>query len=86
MNLAAGQIRRLRIEQRREGAQDAALGLTAQSQQDEIMPGKNCIDDLGHNRIVVADDAGENRAVAAQPCDQVVAHLVLHATVTHTLF
>ena len=33
------------------------------------------VDDLRHDRVVVADDARENRAVAllAQSCDQIVA-------------
>ena len=52
----------LRIEQRGERAQDAALRLPAQSQQNEIMPRKNCVDDLRHHRIVITDDAGKNRA------------------------
>ena len=86
MDLAAAQIRRLRIEQRRQRAQDAALRLAAQSQQNEIMPRQNGIDDLRHDRVVVADDAGKDRAVAAQPRDQVVAHLVLHAAIAQAFF
>ena len=50
------------------------------------MPRKNGIDDLRHNRIVVSDDAGENRAALTQLHDQVIAHLVLHAPGTQPFF
>ena len=62
VNLAAGDVGHLRIEQRGQGAQDAALGLAAQSQQNEIVARKNRIDDLRHDRVVISDDAGENGA------------------------
>ena len=40
------------------------------------MPGKNCIDDLGHNRIVIPDDSREQRLMPLQLTDQVVAKLI----------
>ena len=86
VNLATRDVRHLRIEQRRQGAQDAALGLAAQSQQNEIVARKNGVDDLRHDRVVVADDAGENRAALTEFHDQVVAHLVFHAPGTQPLF
>ena len=86
VNLATGNVRRLRIEQRGQSAQDAALGLAAQSQQNEIMARKNGVDDLRHDRVVVSDDAGENRAALPEFRDQVVAHFVLHAPGTQPLF
>ena len=79
-------IRRMRIEQRRECAENAALRLAAQAKQDEIMPRKDSVDDLRHHRIVIADDAGKNRAVAPQARHQVFAHLVLHAAMAQALF
>jgi hypothetical protein len=75
----------VRIEQRRQPAQNAALGLPTQPQQNKIMPRQYRIHDLRNHRIVIADDAGEQTLVRAgdlaQPCDQVVAQLILHAAV-----
>ena len=79
-------IRHLRIEQRGERAQDAALGLATQSQQDEIVARKNGVDNLRHHGVVVTDDAGKDRAAAAQPGDEVVAHFVFDTAVAHALF
>ena len=87
-NLAAGQIRHVRIEQRRQGAQDAAFGLAAQAEQNEIVPRENGIDDLRNNGVVVADDAGENAGVVVvtQTGDEVVAEFVFHAAGAQALF
>ena len=79
VNLAAGDVRQLCVKQRGQGAQDAALGLPAQSEQNEIMARKNGVDDLGHYGVVIADDAGKNGAASAKLDDQVVAHFVFHA-------
>ncbi len=81
MDFAAAQVRHVRIEQPRKRAQDAALGLSAQSQKNEIMPGQYRVDDLRHHRIVVADDAGKDGPTAAQARDQVVAHFVFDAAI-----
>ena len=86
VNLATGDVRRLSVEQRGQGAQDAAFGLAAQSQQNEIMARKNGVDDLGHDRVVISDNAGENGAALPEFRDQVVAHFVLHAPGTQPLF
>ena len=88
VNFAAREIRHVRIEQRRQRAQDAALRLTAQPQQNEIVARKNGVDDLRHDRVVVADDAGKHRSVAvcAQPGRQVVAQFILDAARAQTLF
>ena len=79
VDLAAGDIRNLGIEQGGQGAQDAAFGLAAQSEQDEVMTRENGVDDLRHDGIVVSDDAGENGTALTQLHDEVVAHFVLHA-------
>ena len=86
MNLATRDIRQVWIEQRGKGAQDAALGLATQSEQYEIMTGKNGIDNLGHNRIVESDNTWENRTALTQFQYQVIAHFVLHAPGTEPLF
>ena len=86
VNLAAGNVGHLRIEQRGQSSQDAALGLTAQSQQNKIMTRKNGIDDLRHHGIVVADDARENRPALAKFRHQVVAQFVLHAPASQLFF
>src|SRR5580698_4177480 len=65
------------IEQRGERAQDAALGLPAKSEQDEVLPGENCVDDLRDDGVLVADDAGEDGLARLEPLDQIFAELVL---------
>ena len=49
---------------------------------------KNRVDDLRHDGVVVADDAGENCSVVAlaQAGDQVVAQFVFHAAGAQTFF
>ena len=69
----------LLVEQRGEGAQDAALGLAAQAEQDEVLPRENGVDDLRNDGVFVADDAGEERLSSLQARDQVLAHFVFHA-------
>ena len=86
MDLATGDVGNLRIKQRRQSAQDAAFGLAAKSEKNEIMTGENGINDLRHDRIVVSDNAGENRTALTQLRDQVVAHLVLYAPGIQPLF
>ena len=78
MDLAAGDDRQMLVEQRHERAQDAALRLTAQAEQNEVVTRENRVDQLRNDRFVVADDAGEQRLAAAELCDEVVADFVLH--------
>src|SRR5690348_8321183 len=52
MNFAAGDIRHQRIEQRSESAKDAAFGLTAKTEKNEIMPRQNGVYDLRDDGIV----------------------------------
>ena len=60
-------------------AQDARLRLAAQAEQDEIVTRQDRVDDLRHDGVVVADDAGKERLAAPELVDQVLAHFVLHA-------
>ena len=75
-NFAAGNVGHLLVEQGCERAQDAALGLAAQAEQDEVLPGKNGVDDLRDDRVFIADDAGEEGLVRLKARDQVGAHLI----------
>ncbi len=62
VDFATGDDGNFRIQQIDQPAQDAALGLAAQSQQNEIVPRKQGVDDLRHYRIFVAVHAGEKRS------------------------
>ena len=73
VNLATGDVRRLRIKQSCQRAQDAALGLPAQAQQDEVVPRQHSVDDLGHDRVVIAHNSGEDGRPLAQFGDEVFA-------------
>ena len=76
-NFAAGDVGHVFVEQRGERAEDAALGLAAQAEQDEVLPGENGVDDLRDDRVFVADDAGEERLVRLQAGDEVRAQFIL---------
>ena len=76
VDLAARDDRNLFIEQRDELAQDAALRLPAQSQQNEIVARKDGVDELRQDRLFVAQDAGKQRRAVLQQADQVLPHLV----------
>jgi len=88
VNFAAGDERHLRVEQRGQRAKDPALGLTAQAKQDEIVPGKNGIDDLGHHRVFVPYDPGKHRPVAAlaQSEYKVVTQFIFDAARAQAIF
>src|ERR1700683_4990150 len=86
VDLAARDVRHLRIEQCGEGAEDAAFRLSAQAEQDEIMARENGIDDLRYDSVVVANDAGKYGATFAQPGHKVFAELVFNAARAETRF
>ena len=77
MNLAAGHDRNLLVEQIDEAAQDAALGLAAQAEQDEVVTREDGVDELRDDGLVVADDAGKERFARLQLANQVVADFLL---------
>ena len=73
MDLAAGDVGHRASSKAGERAQDAALGLSAQSEQDEIVPREHGVDDLRDHRVFVTDNAGKNdsrrhRAIAQSDC------------------
>ncbi len=87
VDLASGNIRQLGIEQAGERPQDAALCLSAQPEQDEIVPREYRVDDLWNHGVFVSDNSGEHSFFsAAQTGDQILAQFVLHATGTQTRF
>ena len=82
MDLAPGHVGSERVEQSREHADKARLGLPAQPEKNEIVTRENGVHDLGHDCVVVAYDAGEDAGVIvpAQAGDEVVAEFVLDGT------
>lgn len=65
MNLAAREVGNLWIKQGRQRAQNAALRLSAQTEQNEIVARQNGVNQLRDNRVFVPHDAGEHRLIAA---------------------
>ena len=85
-NLAAGDVRQMFIQQRRKHPDDARLGLPTQAEQNEVVPGKNGVDDLWHYRIVIADHSGEQIFALLQLANEVLPQLVFHASRADPLF
>ena len=79
VNLAAGEVRRPFVEQRGELANEAGLGLSAQSEKNEIVARQDGVDHLRHHGIFISDDAGKELAPALNPADQVLAEFVFDA-------
>ena len=82
-DLGAGDVGAVRIEQRGEGAEDAGFGLTAETEQDEVVLAEDGVDDLGDDGVFVSDDAGEEGCLGlrggAQFRDEILAELVFDA-------
>ena len=78
VNLASRNDGNRVIEKFGQRAKDAALRLAAQAEEDEVVPGQNRVDDLRDDGLFVSDDAGKERGLRAEPCDQVLPDLVLH--------
>ncbi len=77
VEVAAGDRRRVLVQEAGQGAQDARFRLTAQAEQDEVVSREDRVDDPRQDRLVVADDAGKQRLVRAQEGEQVGTHLLL---------
>ena len=88
VDLASGEVRHVRIEQRGQCPQDTAFGLAAESEENKIMARKQRVDDLRYHGIVIADDSREDRYVAlfTQAGDQIVAQFVLYPSCAQSLF
>src|SRR5947209_8602022 len=77
-DLATGNVRQLGIEQCGQGAKDTALGLSAQAEQNKVVPGKNGVHQLGDDCVFIANDAGKNSFAAAQTCNQIFAEFIFY--------
>src|SRR5207302_4756216 len=84
VNLAARHHGNLFVEQVDEAAQDAALGLSTKAKQNEVVLRENRVDQLRHDRLVVADDPGEQRLAGLQLAYEVVADFLFDGTRVQT--
>ena len=66
------------VEEADEAADEAGLGLAAQPEQQEIVLREDRVGDLGNDRLVVADDAREQRFLGPELGHEVAPHLLLH--------
>ena len=78
VDLTAGDHRDLFVEQIDQAAEDAALRLTAQAEQDEVVPRQDRVHELRDDRLVVSDDAGKQPIAGVELPHEVVADLLLH--------
>ncbi len=78
VHLAPRQDGDLLVEQQHEVPQDAALGLPAEPEQDEVVPRQDGGHELGDDGVLVAHDPRKQRGPVLEQADEVVAHLVLH--------
>ena len=76
VHLAPGDDRDPLIEQTGQLAEDSALGLAPEAQQDEVMPGEQGVHDLGEDGVFVAHDSRERAVARLQPGEQVAPDLV----------
>ena len=83
VDLAAGHHRDVIVEERHQCAQQAGFGLPAQTEQDEVMARQQGVDELRNDRVVVADDAGEERPPGAQPGDEIVPDFFVDGAMRH---
>ena len=76
VDFAAGDDGQCRIEQRRQRTKDSRLRLTARSEQNEIVATQKCVDDLGHDRLFVADHAMEDRLAGSETGKEIRTNLI----------
>src|SRR5207237_10523872 len=77
VHLAPGEDRDLLVEQRDELAQDAALRLAPQTEQDEVVARQERVHELRDDRVLVAHDARELGRAVLEPADEILPQLVL---------
>src|SRR5712692_7451865 len=78
VDFAAGDDGHFRIEQVDEAAENAALGLAAEAEKNEIVAREQGIDDLRDNGVFVAVDAGKKRFALFDGTKQIAAELILN--------
>src|SRR5690606_25412952 len=59
------------VEEAGEEAEEAALGLPAEAEEDEVVPREDGVVELGDDGLLVAEDAGEDLLSRAQLPDEV---------------
>ena len=72
------------VEKPDQGAQNARLGLSAQPEQDKVVPRQDGVHQPGQHGLLIAEDAGKQVAdlgPVAQHAHQVVAHLLLDGAI-----
>ena len=77
MDLTAWHHRNLLVQEVGETAKDAALRLSAQTEQNEVVPGEDGVDELRNDGLVVSDDSGEERLAGLQLLNKIVADFLL---------
>src|SRR5215469_9811779 len=85
VNLASFNHWDLRVHECRESAENARLRLSAQPEQDEMVPRENCVDDLRHHRVVVPMHAYEQGLAALHFAEQVLPQLLPYGPVGDAL-
>src|SRR5262245_27908019 len=65
------------VEQADEESRDAGLRLAALAEEDDVLAAEDGVLDLRDDRLVVADDAGQERSTAPELRDEIVAQLLL---------
>jgi hypothetical protein len=81
MNLAVRDDGDFLVEEARQRSKQPGLGLAAQSEEDEIVPGQDRVHHVRDNRLVVANDPGEQRRARAKARNQVLSQFVLDGSV-----
>src|SRR2546427_3214755 len=81
VDFASRHHRDLFVEQGDQGTQQPRFRLTPQAEQDEIVLRQQSVDELRDDRIVVADDAGEERLAFAKRADEVRPNFLVDAAV-----
>ena len=88
-DFGAGDVWEIRVEEGGQGAKDARLCLSAETEEDEVVLAEDGVDDLGNDGVVVADDAREEGDFIAGATvvsgvakfgDEVLAQLVFDAS------
>src|SRR6185503_1628893 len=78
VNLRPGNHRNLFVEQFRKLANDPTLRLAPEAKQNDVVFGKNRVDELGKYSFVVTNDSGKEFFSGLQLADQIAAQFVLN--------
>ena len=78
IDFRSSDYRNLVIKELSEPANNSALGLTAQTEEDYVVPGQNCVDELGNNSFVVTHNPREKFFSGAQFLNQIGAELIFY--------